>query len=74
MLAIYIKHSFTHTLESRFCFMNFPYTLEFFAVAFSYYRNLLFEYDMATNLCLLCVDLNENKEDIESISLDRGVC
>ena len=34
MLAVYIKHSFT-PLESRFCFMNFPYTLEFFAVAFT---------------------------------------
>ena len=35
MLAVYVKHSFTHTLEFRFCFMNFPYTLEFFAVAFT---------------------------------------
>ena len=76
MRAVYIKHSFTRSLEFRFCLMNFPYTLEFFAVAFitaiccankAWQVTVSFRSTCSRHKCLLHVDLNENKEDDQSI-------
>ena len=73
MLAVYIKHSFTHTLESRFCFMNFPCTLEVFAVAFT---TAICCSNTTWQLTCACYTSTwtKTKKTSNPYSLERGVC
>jgi len=73
MLAVYIKHSFTHSLEFRVCLMNFPYTLEFFTVAFTTAICCANKTWQVTCTCYTST-WTKTKKTSNPYSLDRGVC